>query len=283
MVLLKKDFNKVAFSMSKLVVDNLFSEVKQYNFNRYSPLHYHETIELYYLVNGKVKYFIDEKSYDLNKGDLIIIPKGVLHSTVSEESDFTERLLLSFNEKNYSQDVVNQLNYLCEKKLIRIPKDSRLFVEDMFYKINDEWKKNDSCKKVMLKIYITELIVYLYRHRIHNQVLSKPTDDLIQSISNYISLNYNKEITLATLSKTFSISESYISRRFKSVVGTNVNEYINYIRINRAEKILMEKELTMVEISEMCGFNDSSYFSAIFKKLKGVTPYKFMKQHHKKF
>ncbi len=266
--------------MSYLTVENLFSEVKQYNFKRYSPIHYHETVELYYLSKGKVTFFVDEKPYELSKGDLIIIPNGSLHSSNSEY-DYTERLLLNFDENHYFEDVIPQLKYLCEKKLICIPKEKRLIVEDMFYKVNNEWTKNKACKKALIKTYITELILYLYRYRIPNQTNHQAVDELIQAVSEYISLNYNHELTLSQLSRQFNLSESYLSKRFKSVVGTNINEYINYVRINNAEKLLRNRKLPITEIAILCGFNDSSYFASIFKKMKGITPYKFMKKYNK--
>lgn len=72
-------------------------------------------------------------------------------------------------------------------------------------------------------------------------------------------------------------SESYISRRFKSTVGVSINEYINFIRVSKAVEILESKKMPITEIAINCGFNDSNYFSTVFKKLKGVTPYKYMK------
>ena len=77
--------------------------------------------------------------------------------------------------------------------------------------------------------------------------------------------------------KTFSISEGYLSRKFKAVSGIGLNQYITYVRICHAEKLLTETNLSVTEIAEKCGFNGSNYFSSVFKKMKGMTPLMYKK------
>ena len=101
--------------------------------------------------------------------------------------------------------------------------------------------------------------------------------DRIQTISQYIRNNYMKDITLRSLSHDFSISESHLSRRFKEVSGIGINEYLTYVRIMNAEKLLRSKKMPITEIAAACGFNDSNYFSTVFKRIKGITPLKFSK------
>lgn len=267
--------------MPELIYDDFFSKEAVYNKRKYSKLHFHNTIELYYLTEGRVKYFIDNNSYQLNKGDLIIVPQKKLHSNDSENCLYNERLLLNFYQQDVSPKVSKYLQALSEDFLIVIPEDKQPIIEDMFLKIADEFSKKTEDGAVLSKLYLNELLVYLYRYRKKDTDANHHTDSLIDSISDYIFLNYNHDITLSELSKKFSLSESYISRRFKSVMGTSTNEYINFVKISKAVELIKTKKIPITEIATSCGFNDSNYFSTVFKKFKGVSPYKFMKDMHK--
>jgi len=262
-----------------LAKDLLFSKHSLFNERRYSSLHYHNEIELYLLLKGRIKYFVDNKTFKLHEGDLIIIPKGVLHSTDSEDCLYNERLLLSLEDKYFYPNIIPCIKELCSENIIHIPKENRILIENMFYKIESEYRNSYINKDLLLKLYINELLAYLHRYRQKNIGSAESTDILMQNIAEYINLNYDKELSLKTLCKKFCISESYISRRFKEALGTCVSEYINYVRVTNAEKLLKTERLPITEVALRCGFNDSSYFASVFKKLKGVTPYKFLKNH----
>ena len=268
--------------VNKLALDLLFSRDSLYNQRKQINLHYHKENELYLLLKGRVKYFIDNKTYIVNEGDLIIIPPGILHSTDTDDCLYNERLLISFGKDFFFSNISTSLQELFKEAIIHIPKENRSIIETMFYKIENEYNSKHDNKEIMLKLYITELLLYLHRYRTLNAQNEFSTDKIIQKIKQYINLNFEREISLNELSVEFGLTKSYLSKRFKSAVGTGINEYINYVRIEHAEKLLTTEKLSITEVATRCGFNDSSYFATVFKKLKGVTPYKFSKNHANK-
>ncbi len=267
--------------MADLVKDKLFSKESKFNERKYCPLHYHNEIELYYLLKGRIKYFVDNKTYFLNEGDLIIIPKFILHSTDSKDCLYNERLLLNFNSSHYFSEAYCYLSELCKDNIIHISKENQPLIESMFYRIESEYRKKSADSNLLIKLYISELLMYLKRYKINSDTSEQNTDSQMQKIADYINLNYDKDLSLKILSKKFNLSESYISKRFKMAIGTCINEYINYVRVTYAEELLKTEKLPITEICSKCGFNDSSYFSSVFNKLKGITPYKFKKMHTK--
>lgn len=267
--------------MPELVYDTFFSKENVYNRRKYTKLHFHNTVELYYLCNGRVKYFVDNNSFQLNSGDLIIIPQHTLHSNDTENCLYNERLLINFYHSDVSPKVEKYLQALYNDTLIIIPEDKRPIIEDMFFKIADEFSKRSEDGTVLSKLYLNELLVYLYRYRKIKTDKNHHGDPLVDSISDYIFLNHNRDLTLSVLSRKFSLSESYISRRFKSVMGTSISEYINFVRVSKAAEIMEIEKMPITEIATRCGFNDSNYFSTVFKKFKGISPYRFMKDIHK--
>jgi len=114
--------------------------------------------------------------------------------------------------------------------------------------------------------------------RSSNQVTCPLLYFIFMNLSRYISINYSSDLSLDNLSKKFAMSASHLSRRFKAVAGIGITEYITYVRILNAEKLLKMSGLPVTEVAAACGFNDSNYFSTVFKRIKGTTPLKFSKK-----
>ncbi len=94
-------------------------------------------------------------------------------------------------------------------------------------------------------------------------------------IENYVSSHYKEDISLKFLSEKFDKSYNYLSSVFNKEMKMSFREYLNNYRIKKAEKILIESELTLAEISMEVGFSSQSYFSKVFKNNTGVSPLKY--------
>ncbi|RCX17531.1 two-component system response regulator YesN [Anaerobacterium chartisolvens] len=95
---------------------------------------------------------------------------------------------------------------------------------------------------------------------------------LIDDVKKYVGLHYSERITLEEISKTFFISKSYFCHVFKEHTGMNFYNYLNDFRIEKAKSLLKNTYYKNYEISEMIGFENSSYFNQLFKKVTGMTP-----------
>ena len=76
-----------------------------------------------------------------------------------------------------------------------------------------------------------------------------------------------------------NVSVSYLSRKFKQIIGMGISEYIQMYRINIAKKLLVQSDESILSISSKCGFNDSNYFSSVFKRKEGISPLKYRKRY----
>lgn len=88
----------------------------------------------------------------------------------------------------------------------------------------------------------------------------------------FIENNYSKDISLDDVSRIVDISPYYFSKLFKEETGENFIEYLTNIRIEKAKKLLQNKEVSIKNICADTGYSDPNYFSRIFKKQVGVTP-----------
>ena len=87
--------------------------------------------------------------------------------------------------------------------------------------------------------------------------------------------NYTRKISLEEIAAYSGLSAPYFSTIFKEEMGENLSSYLNRLRIEKASNLLMTTGKNLSEISEICGFEDQSWFSKIFKKYNGISPGKF--------
>ena len=97
----------------------------------------------------------------------------------------------------------------------------------------------------------------------------------IYRVMEYIKSNYSRKITLEQIAACACLSSSHISGLFKKETGITVSAYITHVRIEKSKLLLWRPELTIAEIAAMCGFEDQSYFTRVFKTQTGLSPRKY--------
>lgn len=237
-------------------------------------VHYHDLHELYYMVKGSTTYYIGDKIYHVEQGNFVFIPKGILHKTDYEDNDKNERVLLSFGDILFGNELQEVREELYNSRVICVQEEQMPYFEKLLQQIETEYHREDGYSTLMMNLYITELLVQLCRYKYTFKPVLPETDRVIYSISKYISLHFRDALSLNTLSHEFGMSESHLSRKFKAHTGIGINEYITYVRITNAEKLLRETELSVTEVADCCGYSDSNYFSTVFKRIKGIPPQK---------
>jgi len=75
------------------------------------------------------------------------------------------------------------------------------------------------------------------------------------------------------------MSYSYFSRIWKRIVRRSFREYLNEVRVSHAEHLLKTTSLPVTQIALECGYNNVSYFIAVYKELKGITPLSCRGEH----
>ena len=96
--------------------------------------------------------------------------------------------------------------------------------------------------------------------------------DVLRKIEEYVYLNYRHKFTLDDIARHVFLSRSYLSGVFKAETGKTLSSYINDVRIEKSKALLCETPLSLLDIALLCGFEDQSYFSKVFKAIEGVAP-----------
>ena len=83
------------------------------------------------------------------------------------------------------------------------------------------------------------------------------------------------KISLEEIAESVQFSVSYISRIFKNEMGCSITTFINKVRVDNAKLLLLNQNIPLVEVAYLCGFEDQTYFSKVFKKVTDVSPGRF--------
>lgn len=119
------------------------------------------------------------------------------------------------------------------------------------------------------------LMVHLLRNfskqSVENSRL-QPSDEPIKQAVAYIHGNYAEKMTLESLASRTGFSKCYFARRFKKITGMTVVNYINLIRCRKAQLLLEQGQLSVLQVANRCGFENASYFSKTFRTVMGFLP-----------
>ena len=243
-----------------------------------ASIHYHDEIEIFAVFKGGMRIVVDGKSYDAAEGEAIFVNSGIPHtSIITEFSTITG--LIQFKEQNFIESDDSQiLSYSSRLKSISevavgVIKNADVFASAV--SIINESKNMATAYDMFIRSEIYRILGYLYREKYlveAGNIRASHEAEKILPILSYINKNYNEDITLMRASAMLSFDPSYFCRIFKRATGASFTEYLNFVRISNAERLLTRSNKSILEISEATGFSSVSYFNRIFKKYKNCSP-----------
>lgn len=241
--------------------------------------HYHNLYEIYLIESGSCNYFIDNKSYKLEVGDIVLIPEGTIHNTEYIDTAHS-RMLINCSRKFIPSSITEHLPKI--QYLYRNPTIKQEVIE-IFKKIEEEFARADKLSEDILKC-LTHSFFFLLIRNADTRTIVESKNKYIEKAVNYLQQNLKNDITLTQLAKECSLSPEHLSRMFKKETGFGFCEFLNLIRLQKAESLLKQSDdLSVSEIASECGFNDSNYFSVKFKKVYGFSPKKVQLMRKKDF
>lgn len=278
------DIKRTSDVIDRLGEQFCISQVKRNAYFDMKEAHVHPYYEIYYLLSGKRRIFVNHTIYVVNKGDIIAIEKGALHRSTYLADKSHERIVVYFTDEfakplydEFGKDVILK----CFKNPhMTIPASRREYVDSLMQKMEYEYKIRDTFSKRLLKNHLYELLIFLIRcQEFQYNAIEEldAVDEVIQDVAEYICMNYNTPITLEEAAKRANMSAAYFSRKFKRTTGFGFKEYLSSVRLKEAATLLLETNDSITEIALRCGYNDSNYFGDVFKKMKGMSPYQYRK------
>ncbi|PPA71797.1 response regulator [Jeotgalibacillus proteolyticus] len=205
-------------------------------------------------------------------------------------ADFERKLLNAIENTNYSifkETVEKELNVIHTHSVLSfsiIANHILFLLSSTISKYDletEETKKNLwNCQQYIWELNAREKVIdslldfaRLIVEMVHTTRFSNAK--LIESIKNYIDIHYADEISLTSLSELFHINGAHLSETFKSQIGTNFSDYLVKVRMEKAEVLLKDTDLKIIDVANLVGFSSSGYFSTVFKKHVKQTPVEY--------
>ncbi|CAM4010304.1 AraC family transcriptional regulator [Paenibacillus alkaliterrae] len=250
--------------------------------------HYHDYNEIYYMLSGSRIYFIRDRSYSVEQGDLVFINKHELHKTMQAGEAAHERVIIHFHDAYIGSLSAKHKDFLLssfqqQSHIIRLPRQEQLAAEQVMRRTLAEISQMPSGYELYPNHAITELLLisarYLQQNKpapLHN---STPMHVKISEVIRYINAHFAEPLRLDALAGHFFISPYYLSRMFKETTGFTLSDYIILTRIKEAQRLLRESEMSITDIAAAVGFDNFSHFGKTFKKTIRVSPRDYRKNY----
>ncbi len=260
-----------------LQANALYARIAQHNlaegFMTYES-HFHRHYEIYYLIKGRRRYVIENEIFDIEAGDIILIPPMLMHKTQripgTEQKEMHERMLYNLRE-------VPEILLPCFDKYFYRPDEKiKGQIKELINESVLEGHKGPE-SEFLHKLNVHKILLLLLRMPkvpVIPQELSE-RDRLMQNAACYIKEHCQEHITLKQIADEMGFTPEYFSSVFKMSIGLKFVDYLNNMRIAKAIHYLNETDMPISQISEKCGFNDSNYFAIVFKKIVGISPRKY--------
>ncbi|CAM4222569.1 AraC family transcriptional regulator [Paenibacillus alkaliterrae] len=260
--------------------------------------HSHHEYEIYFFGGGECKYLINNRIYDLQPGDIILLDGLTLHKPNPRYISTYTRSMLHFSP-SWLQELLSVLglpNLLdpfqnLNNCLLRTGNDeSGQFVEgrieriaNLLVQMDEEMQRTGQKSELLeaeVKMELVQLLLGIYKmaQKEFTHVKKKVTgkEQHAEAISTWIDAHYTEKVSLDQMAADLNLSKYYASHIFKEVTGFTVMEYVMGCRLNQVKYLLeMEPDQSLTDVSRAAGFESVSHFSRYFKDKMGITPSRY--------
>lgn len=228
---------------------------------------------------------INQKTYHLKRGDVLIIWPGELHEIVRGNGDDIFGLQFSPALINERPEFSSHYNNFRKHHHIKYSSNKDI-TQEISSSINEiiNFSKTDDYYKgvnIIICIYKCFLAFARYVNMIDSQdsitspIINSETISKINSACNYINNNCCQDLTLDYVASFAGFSSYYFSRMFKQVTSCSFVEYVTNQRIRHAQQLLSDSSHTITEVAYLSGFKSIATFNRVFKNHKGYSPREF--------
>ena len=264
------------------------------NHCREIPAHYHDFIEIIYGIRGTFLAKLSDCEFTVNEGDMLLINVNEVHSFHHYEPceyyclQFDPSLV--FTSPAYSTGARYILPFLMSTSYRpQTNKSYSLFatkneligshIPELIKDYHEEFQTRAPGYELAIRSDIYRVFLWYLRRMEQNGISLYHASNIrqedivrLKSVLDYIHENYMHPVLAEKMAKMCNMSYSYFSRFFRHCMGQTFSDYLLYVRLMEAEKLLMTSSRSISQIALDTGFSTSSYFITQFKKHRHITP-----------
>lgn len=250
----------------------------------YIPNHWHDAIEIIYMVEGELDVTVENNSYHLQKGQCILINSSVIHSTKCTSPNVGTVFQIPYDFIKLYLPEIDQLQFVLDDPTDNPVRQTKL---DIFKETLTQMQiVNDIRPEGYLLRFnslLFEILFQLYHNfsvKVFRTNLSHRAKDLnrLNMILSYTNKNYNRPISIDEISQIAFLESGYFCRFFKKHMGVTFLEYQNEIRLSHIYQDLITTTDTLQDILERHGFTNYKLFRRVFSDHFHATPSQIRKQ-----
>lgn len=254
------------------------------------PPHWHEVVEVVYVLDGSLRVGVNSEIYTMNPKDILLITGGDVHYFVPEpkrvnrlilhiDMAFFESAFPSAKSKRFSRVILTERDVVSQNAGLSV---HGLLEEQILAIIKESETQNDAYR-IAMRARLFDILVILarcvpmqaYSPKERNRHLNRL--GRLEDVFKYVEENYCSDITLDEISSVANFSEYYFTRFFKEATGMTFGKYINNYRVEKAAQLLKDTDDTITEVVFKSGFGSIKTFNRVFKQTKGCSPSAYKK------
>ena len=251
--------------------------------------HWHTSIEITFIHQGNVEIFtVNNNACQIQSGNFVVVNSAEIHSAISAKDKHVRGVTILIPYDLFKK-YIDEFEFV---RFINFPTDENSGVKEIkvllekFYRLITQDKKQFLALQLIQTVY--ELIYLMAKYLIIKEKIkinyNLHNDNLgeVLPIINYIKENYQEPLTVKSIGEKFYLSENTLSKSFKKNIGISVMKYVQLLRVNQAQLLLLDSEKSIATISCLAGFPNEKSFRKIFEEVFHQTPKKYQLDHLRK-
>lgn len=297
---MQRDFipiNEKGMELLEYVADDFpcaifFADIAKYAHENV-PWHWHEEIEIFVVTKGCLRMLLGSQEYVIHENEGAFINTDILHSMKVAEGNSCELITILFSPSIFTggkaTSVYRQITspiYNTSGLTTQIFSNASTWGNEIILSITtvySAYHKDLFCKELIIcenlsriwRIILNDLVQKEFKNTLFNPLQESRTQRMMQ----FIHRHYSDQLSIKAIADSAGISTRECSRCFQNIIHIPPVKYLLKYRITVSVSLLLTTDFSITQISEMVGFNSSSYFSKVFDECMHMSPTIYRKLH----